>query len=426
MDSSGLKDIIGKLRFLRSYSSLVLPVVIALAGVILFIPTQMLSGKLKQDIAQKSVTGGARKIKSLSSNPVAKDQWLVERKYQDDYAHDANRIALLTQQVTCRELLSYKIFPEPREESTLIFDEFKENFLGFMDRLVEQVNGRDCPTQAELGRGGSGSYGKGFASRRRGASRKVDETIIDVLCQSKARSASVYVNAFDLAGYNLWRQFEYKNRDEAVRDCWYWQLAYWITEDVFDSIGQLNKDSESVFTSGLKRLISVNFERGQSDSVASFRGNRRATGQLKYVRKTSGALTDSYTARVCDDAIDVVHFNISVVVSTDTILPFMQELCSSKPHKFKGFYGEKSPEDLRHNQITILETKVMSIDRQMPEHKLYRYGQDAVVRLDLVCEYIFNKTGYDEIKPQQVKEEFEEGRSTSRQSGRRSNRGRRR
>jgi len=36
-------------------------------------------------------------------------------------------------------------------------------------------------------------------------------------------------------------------------------------------------------------------------------------------------------------------------------------------------------------------------------HDLYRYGEDAVVELELVCEYIFNKKGYDEIKPELVK-----------------------
>ena len=40
-------------------------------------------------------------------------------------------------------------------------------------------------------------------------------------------------------------------------------------------------------------------------------------------------------------------------------------------------------------------------------HKLYRYGEAAAVRLDLICEYIFKKDGYDEIKPETIEEKEE-------------------
>ena len=43
--------------------------------------------------------------------------------------------------------------------------------------------------------------------------------------------------------------------------------------------------------------------------------------------------------------------------------------------------------------------------QQLETHRLYRYGDDAVVRLDLICEYIFNKNGYEKIKPESVKKE---------------------
>jgi hypothetical protein len=36
-------------------------------------------------------------------------------------------------------------------------------------------------------------------------------------------------------------------------------------------------------------------------------------------------------------------------------------------------------------------------------HRYYRYGDDNVVELDLVCEYIFNTKGYEPIKPESVK-----------------------
>jgi hypothetical protein len=55
-----------------------------------------------------------------------------------------------------------------------------------------------------------------------------------------------------------------------------------------------------------------------------------------------------------------------------------------------------------------LESNIKPIDQKDEIHNLYRYGDDdAVVELDLACEYIFDKKGYDEIKPEQVKKSFE-------------------
>jgi hypothetical protein len=82
----------------------------------------------------------------------------------------------------------------------------------------------------------------------------------------------------------------------------------------------------------------------------------------------------------------------------------MQQLCSAKQHKFRGFSGEEQEQVFKHNQITVLESNIRSIDREDATHNLYRYGEDAVVVLDLICEYIFDKNGYDEIKPELVKE----------------------
>jgi hypothetical protein len=48
----------------------------------------------------------------------------------------------------------------------------------------------------------------------------------------------------------------------------------------------------------------------------------------------------------------------------------------------------------------VLESLIRSVDRDEQTHNLYRYGENAVVELQLVCEYIFNKQGYDSIKPE--------------------------
>jgi len=402
----------------KSYSSLLVPVVIGLVGVLLFIPTKLMSDKLKEKTAKESISMGNR-IRSL--NVVSRDQWKEEQKYQQAHERDANEIALLAKQSTQRELLSYKIFPKPRDMSVLIFGRFGENFRAAVDKLIVGVNARDCPTPAELEEGlQSSPVRRSYTTRGRyvGGSLKrlgeVGAAIRDELCREKAESASVYANPADWEIYKFWGV--YKNTasswDDAIKDCWYSQLAYWIIEDVINTIGNLNSGSDSVFTSPVKRLMSISFGTGQQVSVtrryASKAGKEELRDKPSYVLSFGDVQVLPCTGRVSNEDIDVVHFNVAVIVGADAVLPFMRELCSAKRHKFRGWDNNGQEQIFKHNQITILEYRITSIDREDSSHLLYRYGDDAVLRLDLTCEYIFVKAGYDAIKPEAVKESIKQ------------------
>ena len=92
----------------------------------------------------------------------------------------------------------------------------------------------------------------------------------------------------------------------------------------------------------------------------------------------------------------------------------MRELCSEKPHTFReGFKVDGDEKESRHNQITVLQSELRIIDKKSEEHGLYRYGDEAVVWVDLVCEYLFNRAGYDSIKPNPIKERLEQGSDTA-------------
>lgn len=402
MDVSKFKDVLQKLGFLRNYSALLLPAVIALVAVLLFIPTQLMSGRLTKQIARESVSMGGQ-VESLSKNTVPRDQWKVEQEYQQDYQSDANQIAFLARQSSQRELLSYKIFPKPEDISTLIFKEFGQEFRNGIEKLLADANAHDCPTEAEIQRNLQSSSGARLRGKRSLlVLGEVDAAITDVLCRAKAQSASFYANPVALAGYDFWEQYEYAGMGKAVKDCWYWQVGYWIIEDVIDTIGAANSSSRSVFTSPVKRLVSVAFGLGGA-------AVRKKTVQTapRYVLSTYEGLTltEPYTGRATNDDIDVVHFNVVVVLSSQAVLPFMRELCSAKEHKFGGFSDNEQEREFRHNQITILESSISPVSREAPTHNFYRYGEDAVVELDLVCEYILDKKGYDKIKPESVKKE---------------------
>lgn len=399
MDIPKFKDLIDKASFLRNYSSLLLPVVIVLIGLLLFIPTSLMSRGLKKRMESESVSMG-RQVKSLSSSVVSRDQWKVEQAYQRAYKEDANEISLLVKQSSQRELLSYRVFPEPRDTSTLIFEEFGQEFRSNIESLMVRVNAMDCPTAAELQRALKKSSNLSDSRRVLGVVRtrlnEVDATIADVLCREKAETAFVYANPADVSGYRFWDEYNYTGMDTAVEECWYWQLAYWIIEDVFKTIEASNFGSNSVFTSPVKRLMRIGFS-----TAESVQGKNVA--KPRYVLSTKEALVIPHTGRFCDDDIDVVHFNVVVLISAKEVIPFMQQLCSSKEHKFEGFSGTEDVRSFKHNQITVLKSEMRPINRQDPSHDLYRYGEDAVVELDLICEYIFNKTGYDEIKPRSIR-----------------------
>jgi len=440
MDIPQFKDVIQKLSVFKRHSSLFVPVVVGLVGALLFVPAQLMSSKLKAQIFEESITNRSRQVASLRQNAVARTQWSVERERQKAYQSDANQISLLAKELTQRQLLSDGIFPKPTEDSMLLFKKFGQRFRAGVDELLKGVHAGECPTKEELERSLRGITGGG--SRRdsrlsrsvwkgpsktplRGSPRTLPDvdygsfgeaqaTIEHEICRAKAESASVYINPINLSGYEFWGKYQYAGTPEAIKACWYYQLAYWIIEDIIDTIDAMNSGSDSVFESPVKRLRGIWFT--SEESVigrlikTTVKGrSTRSTAQVAldmptYVLTIQDGLTLPWTSRVCNDDIDVVHFKVRVMVSTKAVLQFMQQLCSAKRHIIRESGGQiQGPRDRNHNQITILESEITSIDRRDEVHDLYRYGEDAVVELELICEYVFNKKGYDELKPESVK-----------------------
>ena len=468
MDIPNFKDILQKLSVFQNNLPLLLSVIIVLIGGILFVTTLLMGRKLKGEIQTKSIAIGER-VQNEIENAVSSDGWINEQERQEEHAKDANEIALLAEQSTQRELLSYDIFLDPNISSTLVFQEFGQRYREAIDDLLTRANAGDCPTEAEiergledsavnsrLRRGRSSMYGRssmpgrspmpgrsGMTGRSsmmgpysmmgqssmggtRRSSRgilgrsmmmgELEFMIVDEICRERAKSISVYVNPVDLSGYEFWADYKLAvDPNEAIEDCWYFHLAYWVFEDIFNTIGAVNSGYDSVLTAPVKQLMQTSFTMGlrrPGAGGAVFTGRRRRSSRTDrgdvdkpiYVLTKDDALAESCTGRVSNDAnnIDVIHFNVAVVLNIKSVLPFIQQLCSAKEHKFKGFSGDEPEQTFKHNQITVLETKFRSVEED--PYSLYDYGEDVVVELDLICEYIFNRKGYEEIKPETVKE----------------------
>jgi hypothetical protein len=401
IDLSKLNVLVKGLGVLRPYSSLLWPGVIVIAGMLVLAAALLMGNSLKRKVNRESIPMAAQ-VKSLLDSAPALRQTEVERHYEDAYQRDANLISRLATQTTQRELLDYNIFPQPKDTSALLFTRFGNMFRRQVAKLIENVNGRDCPSEEELKvsmqrasgvRGGLGVEGVGSEESK----------IVDEICQARAKATSVYVNAADISGYDFWEQYEYSNLEQGVKDCWFWQVGYWIIEDVFSTVESMNAGSSNVNSSPVKRIMGVGFV-VPDKLLMTGRSGKTPQDKPKYVIKPEDQLTESLTGRMSNDVIDVVHFSVVVVVNADAVIRFMEELCSEKEHQFAGYQGEEPAKSFKHNQISILESSVMVVRPESVGHQYYRYGNLPAAEVELVCEYIFNKKGYEPIYPEALKE----------------------
>jgi hypothetical protein len=463
MNLPNIKDILKKLSVFRNNLSLLIPIIIMLVAILLFIPTKLMSSRLKEKTT-KSVSIGKR-VKSEIENTVANEGWKVVQEQQREHAKDADEVVLLAQQSTQRELLSYDIFLDPNITSALVFQRFGQRYRDAVDEMILEVNGGDRPTQIEIERGledsavnsrmrrgragmerstlgrssvGRSAIGPAARPQMRSPGRgsvgslygdssirsELESMIIGEICQERAKSISIYVNPSDMIGYDFWGEYKLDVKmEDGVSDCWYFQLANWVIEDIFDTIGVMNSNYDNVLTSPVKQFVQLSFTMGlkkpgsRGGGVFTGRRQNKSTERENvdkpfYVRTADEGLSKPCTGRVSGDDIDVIHFSFTAVLDRREILSFMKQLCSAKEHKFKGFTGTEPEQTFKHNQITILESEFRAIDNQ--SYSFYRYGQDPVVEVDFVCEYIFNKKGYDEIMPESVKETLAEEPETTR------------
>lgn len=438
MNLPDIKDILQKLTVLKNNKALLASIIIVLLAGLLFIPTKLMGDKLRKQVETESLAMG-RKISSAKARPVSADLPAKMQEHLGVYANDANQVTLLELQSTQRELLTYDVFHAPNDASMLLIQEFAQNYQSGIDRMFEQLKARNCPTPDELQRGletlstgprrGLG-LGMGMTTaitprrttmRDLGLSvRNMDDasyTIVDGICEDRAKEAGVYGSPLDMAGYSYWREYKYDVKiQDAVKQCWYYQLAYWVIEDVMQTVAAANAGHANLLDAPVKRLTQLTFTMGlKKASKVGKKGGpiiRGMSARKKqevesdrpmYIMAVEEGLTESCTGRLTDDRIDVIHFNFTVIVEAKSVLSFMQEVCSAKTHSFRGWDGDRPPQLFKHNQITILESSMSSIDRDGQDHARYRYGKEKVVELDLICEYVFNKQAYGPVKPEIVK-----------------------
>jgi hypothetical protein len=412
-----IKDILNKVvNFLHRYISLVIPGVIALVAILVIVPIAMKVGSGIDEKMTKSMSD-TRQIRSLASSAVSARQADIERRSRNAHQKDAYTVVEMAVRSTQRELISYLVFPEPEDVSVQVFSAFGDDYRKAIAGLIKKMRGIDAPSDSDIARVTGNKVTTTGRNRFPGRTPKPKATnndsnkkILDALCLDRANKGPVYAATNLFSWYGFWGDYEYEDKNQAIEDCWYSQIGFWIYSDIADSIVAINSSASSVLSSPVKRLLAVSFgqETGATFKSTNTRGNNRIVSADNPVYVTETMLSpidvESLTSRESDDKIDVVYFSFSVVVSAKSVNSFIKELCSAKSHTFGSGWGKAGEKQYSHNQISLLKFNMNPVLRTDANHERYRYGDVAVVQLDLVCEYIFNQKGYEKIKPAAIKE----------------------
>ncbi|MHC4856863.1 MAG: hypothetical protein ACYTBY_03495 [Planctomycetota bacterium] len=412
---------------LKKYASLVPSVVITLVALLLFPLVMKVGSTVKEKMkesAQKAST-----IQSLSREVPSKDEPKQIETHMDNFQKELDEIQTLARQGSQRELIRYNIFPEPKDTSSQVYTQYGKEYRRRVEGLIEGVNASDAPSDAEIRAKTGSSRGRttavnplmgGYAPSRRKTALE-DDPMVDALCLTRSQEISVYANPSDFTWYDFWQKYDFSGQDQGLEDCWNSQVAYWIFEDVVNTVKKVNGQTDNVLSAPVKRILGVSFNGPVMVGVGS--GTRSSSEKKEADRDAPNYVTASLpskfmasspTGREGNEDVDVVHFAVSVLVENQHVLAFMKELCSEKPHTFReDFKSDGQEKESRHNQITVLQSDLRIIEKKSEEHGLYRYGDKPVVWVDLVCEYLFNRAGYDSIKPNPIKERLEQASDTA-------------
>ena len=440
------------MNFIKKRLFLIGCVAAFLAGVGFFVPAMMINAGNMKDFS--GIEAEYNKVSNTMARNAVHNNVLAKLQENRDRIHeDAQKVVLLAQQTSNRPLIYQKVFPKPWEESSKIiyYRNFADAYYKLIDRFIgEYLGGGPRPSPAEEekireeyrktsvdgGRGMGGAFSTGAS--RTSMAETPEAILIDELRRDRAGQINVYVSPDSFCCYDYWKNHGGTGNAEALlMDSWFTQVAAWIEEDVVLSINQVNRGA-SVLKNPVKRLIEISFAGGpatpsgdrattsstrtgtvsrQQESLVGRREQNSESYLPDYViRKSSsgsreeqevltGTLTTSMTKRASDELIDVVHFELAVIVDTTAVIDFINALQSLK-------HDRQDPDRYKRNQITVLEYVLEPVDVEQEIVAGYHYGPASLGVMRIVCEYFFFKSGYEKYKPEPVKDLFQQGKET--------------
>ncbi|MFC1783919.1 hypothetical protein ACFL02_10115 [Planctomycetota bacterium] len=120
--------------------------------------------------------------------------------------------------------------------------------------------------------------------------------------------------------------------------------------------------------------------------------------------KIEGGMTGSKPEFFSDNLVNVVHFEIAVVIDSSEIHNFINILQSEERYTWQTQPDGGTISENRRNQMAVLQMQIDPIDIAAENQQGYYYGSASIKRLSLTCQYIFFRSGYDEVMPPAIKD----------------------
>lgn len=283
------------------------------------------------------------------------------------------------------------------------------------DRLLESVGAGGAPDPSEIAETIATRKAQFLASKLQKDEGddlnpeevdKLREFLIDArlgLYLDRADELSFYATR-GAVGVPMWEQ----TRQYSLRDLYYWQWDYWVTEDILRAIASANEGAETLRAAPVKQLEFI--EIGPRLTGAGGGGNQGGGGMSPGAGPGAGpgggnqaaappaAPADpkmpipqnfgvSITGRSSNSLYDVRPVRVSLVVDTVRI-----------PEVLDAF--------AKQNLMTVTNLVVTEVDAFDAVQQGYYFGNDSVSRLDLDIETIWLRTWTAQFMPDMVKQEL--------------------
>ncbi|MBN1844975.1 MAG: hypothetical protein JW810_04790 [Sedimentisphaerales bacterium] len=446
------------MNFIKKRLFMILCIAVVVLGIGIFAAGMMVSAgnaKKSETIKTQLDQVGGLRTKAVSNAELEQAQRNAEMAQEQ-----METIQQVIRQTSRRPLLYEPIFPKLNNEveKDFHFREFGLRYCDFIDRLLKQLNAGTCPTEQEEEQLADKFYqdnlqnapGQGTADLRYQERFQI-EKLINELRRKRAQEISVYADGDAFCCYGYWKSLP-RQSIPMYLDSWFSQIAAWVQEDVVASILEVNRSANSVLDAPIKRLIEISFTgtppQGEptvdpsktisraTSSRFTLRTKGRQTGATRrlgdnarmlpaYVKpKAAPASSSLYSAmatassataavqyenilaipfsqHATNDVIDVVQFEVGVVIDSASLQDFILALQSEKVTLATALDGTPRNQN-RRNQITVLQVDVEPIDIQAEKDAGYFYGGGSLQVLRVTGEYIFFHKGYQDWMPQPV------------------------
>ncbi len=412
------------IAWVKSHLHIVISGALAVLGIVMLVAGYMdksVSAKLQEDV------GSISQLNTLSAvNPDIIQNAKLEL---NETREIVSRMREQVENIGSHEPLLDDVFPTNRDTSSLL--DFKTELNNMYNRvLLDRLQAGDQPTAEEIekkaremeaakellklqlefgektesksesgssGPGGGPTIFQGFGNNPsqllNNSSNKEDLTPEERVQENasarasveRARSIRCYANSESFDPQPAVTESSMPN----ITDLWVAQMSLWIQEDMINAIARLNEQKAQqlqqagqdpwVGNMPIKHLRSIVINGYAQGSEGSPAGGRGSMGEGQ----------GSFTGRGTTPAVDVLHFEMELVIDASMLPAVIDELSAA------GFY-------------TVLLANYREVEANA-DLTGYIYGSQPAIQLTLKMEGALLRDKYEDLIPEPVKEMIESG-----------------